>query len=127
MIYQKLSNKNFTNQDISDMDLSDYVEGMTIENSTFYHEDDATKNISLKDLFGAKLKNVTFINCNLDNIKIPGSATLINCSNRTIIKQVDDEDWVCDKTTKQPVEPVNVKAFLLSGKNTDPSKIKPKG
>ena len=64
------------------------------------------------DIFPDGTDNVTFINCNLDNIILPKNSTLINCSNRRIRSFKDvageksEDDRVLDEDNK-PIRKVN--------------------
>ena len=123
MIYEKLSNKNLTNINPANIDYSTKPANCEIVNSTFYQEIPNGSTPEYIDVFYGNVDGDTFKNCNLDNVKLPYGATIINCSNRLIQGQVDGYDWVLDPVTKQPVEPVNKKYFIINGMSIDPNDI----
>ena len=81
------SNKDFTGVilvDRLDMD------GQTIKGSCFSQEKPNTK------VFPENMSGVTFINCNLDNCKIPDGNAIIDCSQKKFMAQEDGFDWIID-------------------------------
>ena len=107
------SNKDFTNSILTKVkDLN----GQVIRGSCFGKEVPDTK------VFPADMRDVTFINCNLDNCLIPEGNTVIDCTTRRYKVQEDGEDWIIDKDLK-PIEPVNKKAWIKLGRSIDPASI----
>lgn len=92
------SQKNFTGRSV---DVSD---GATVYGSCFSQETPDA------EVFRSDMKNVTFINCNLDNVFIPDNNTIIGGSMRRFKAQNDLNDWLIDDTDK-PTLPLNHKAF----------------
>ena len=64
-----------------------------------------------------------FVNCNLDNVSVPKSATIVGGSNKVLRVQNDLQLWICDPKTLAPMKPVDEKSRLLAGINTDPAKL----
>lgn len=97
---------------------SELFNGKVVYASSFYHETPKTRP------FIGKLKDVTFVKCNLDNVlfDVQDKVTLIQCSCKNFSVQNDNEDWILDSELK-PIEPINKKMLELQGKNTDPMKI----
>lgn len=71
----------------------------------------------------AKLKDCTFIKCNLDNVHVPEGNVVIDCNQRRFKCQNDGEDWIIDTVEKKPVEPLNKKHFIKAGLSVDPKDI----
>jgi len=63
--------------------------------SCFAHE-----NAPDTEVFPSDIANVTFIRCNLDNVKIPAGATLEKCTNLRI-KVFDGVDCIVDAQDKK--------------------------
>lgn len=75
------------------------------------------------EIFNNKTKGATFIKCNLMNVVIPDGNTVIDCLTQQFREQNDREDWVIDKITKDPIEPINKKQFEQLGISIDPADI----
>lgn len=103
----------YTGQDLSGRDPSEFPD--TITGSNFAQE---TPNSNAFPSMTGK----TFIDCNLDNVTVPGGNVLINSPNRRIEKQNDQEDWICD-SGGNPLEPITKKAFIELGISIDPADI----
>jgi hypothetical protein len=73
-------------------------------------------------MFPEKMKGVKFYNCNLNNCLIPEGNEVIGGSQKRIIVQKDNEDWIVDESDK-PVEPINKKFFIKLGLSTAPKDI----
>lgn len=123
MIYEKLSNRNLTNVNPANIDYSEKPDDCEIVNTTFYQELPHGADICHIEIFYGNLDGARFVNCNLDNVKPPKNAELVNCSNRLISCQLDGFDWVLDPVTKLPAEPVDKKMFLACGWSIDPADI----
>ena len=91
MIY---SNKDFTGRNLSQ---ATDLDGQTIINSCFSQE------IPDTHVFPDGMKNVTFINCNLDNCFIPSGNIVQGGSQRRFKVQQDGFDWIVD-ANNNPVE-----------------------
>lgn len=97
----KYSGKNFHDQDLSDrVDLK----GITIFGSNFYSETPDIK------IFPDGMKDVKFVNCNLDNVVIPSGNIIQNCSTRRFKVQNDGNDWEVD-LNNSPIKPLNSWVF----------------
>lgn len=88
----KFSNRVFTNRLVKDH--YKLPNNIIIYGSSFYHEKPDTKT------FDDTLRGVTFINCNLDNIKVPMGNVLIDCSTKRFMAMDDGFDWEVDKDNK---------------------------
>lgn len=110
-----LSFKDFTHWEFHSR--PEYVfDGKVIYASIFLHE------VPDQHIFPEDMKNVTFVNCNLDNVFVPDGALVIGGSRRRFKVQNDKEDWIVDNLNN-PIEPVNVETFVTLGISTDPSDI----
>ena len=121
MINQLHSFKNYTNVSLKHLDASEFS-NTKIKNTCFYQELKEGET-DLKDIFPDGVTGLSFMCCNLDNVLIPKDTILEASQNRLIVKQLDEDDWVLDKTTKAVIEPANRKLFELQAKNIDPTKI----
>lgn len=93
-INEKYSYKDFLNVDLSELPAEEF-NNTTIIGSCFYQPGKKKAKI-----FPGKMDGVTFINCNLDNVKLPNGNTVgKGCSNRNI-ECLDGEDWVVDDDVK---------------------------
>lgn len=108
------SNKDFTGQDLSNRtDMS----GLTIENSCFSNEQPNAM------VFPDDMTGVTFVDCNLDNIFVPPGNSEVRGSHRYFQVQNDGEDWIVDKDTLEPIEPMNPRIFEMHGLSVNPKDI----
>lgn len=107
------SHKDFTGRKL--LNAKD-LNGITIFGSCFSHEIPGTK------VFPDDMKDVTFINCNLDNVYIPAGNQTIGCSQRKFKVQNDLMDWILDEDLK-PKEPIMKKEFEKLGISIDPKDI----
>lgn len=82
-----LSAQDFTGRKLTDH--SD-LDGKIIRGSNFSQSEPETI------VFPARMKGVTFIDCNLDNVLIPAGNTIIGGSRRRLKIQSDGEDWLLD-------------------------------
>lgn len=91
MINEKYSNKDYTNY-LKNNPLNDLTDanGTEIYNSCFYRE-----GYPFSDMSKMGLSNITFRDCNLDNVIVSDDCTMINCSNR-FIRANNGEDWLCN-------------------------------
>lgn len=112
----ELSNKPFNNYNFKELTHIFSLSGKTICNSSFYNEKLDS------DIFPSTMTGVTFIGCNLDNVKIPEGNNLIDCSTRRISEQNDGGLWVLDKLD-DPQYPVNKELYELLNISIDPKKI----
>ena len=75
-------------------------------------------------IFPPLMVGVDFERCNLDNVLVaPGNTVDARSQHRLIKVQNDLEDWEIDKTTKEPIEPLNKEEFIVLGISTDPKDI----
>jgi len=95
------SYKDFTGQSLK----GETIPPGEIIGSCFAQEGD-----DMYDIFPDNMDGVTLKKCNLDNVEIKGNNTVDSSSwNRNITIQNDLCDWICDKATKQPIEPIDKK------------------
>jgi hypothetical protein len=117
---EQYSFRDFTNQDLrSATDL----DGAVIKGSCFYQtcaEDFAGD--PLRHIFPGDMRDVSFVECNLDNVYIPPGNTIRQCSHRRIKRMNDGEYWFVGEDFK-PVEPIHEKRLKLLQANVDPKKI----
>ena len=74
-------------------------------------------------IFPSDVKNLEFVKCNLDNVKLPDSSIDSGGnSNRMIKLENDKEDWIID-VNGDPVEPVNKERFEQLGLSVKPEDI----
>ena len=110
----KYSKKDFTGKSLlSETDL----EGIVIYGSCFSQETPKTR------VFSDAVKNITFYNCNLDNVLLvkPGWIT-IGCSERMFKVQNDLRDWEIDIAGK-PLKVLNEKYWINEKFSVDPQDI----
>lgn len=81
----------YTNADMTGWDLSDHTDmnGLIIEGLCL-------SQCAPRNVLPASLTGVTFIDCNLDNVRIPSGNTRIRGSNRFYQVQDDGQDWEID-------------------------------
>ena len=93
------------------------MEGIIIYGSCFSHEIPDTK------IFPQGIKNITFINCNLDNVFIvkPDWIT-VNCTQKRFKVQADARDWEIDSNGK-PIKVIGEKDWVMQGYSVDPLDI----
>ena len=110
---EKYSWKDFTGQILTDRkDLNDKI----IFGSCFSQEIPDTK------VFPDDMKNVIFVNCNLDNVYIPAGNIVMGSTQRRFKVMNDWEDWIVDKDNK-PIEPIDKEKFIELGISVDPKDI----
>lgn len=100
MTNKTYSFKNLTNQSFRDLDPKDF-EGEII-GSNFYQENKPNSII-----FPDGIKT-TFIRCNLDNVSVPKDCVIDGGTNKQILVQNDNSDWILDDNGK-PIEPIDKK------------------
>ena len=77
----------------------------------------------MSDIFPNGMTNVTFAECNLDNVFVPPGNTVEESScNRQLKLQNDGEQWFLDAQLK-PKEPVEKEWFLEKGFSIDSKDI----
>lgn len=74
---------------------------------------------------GLDLATVEFVDCNLDNRLLPAGVQIVGGCHRRVELQTDGADWVCDWATGNPLEPLDVKAYLMAGLSIDPKDLPP--
>jgi len=116
----RYSFKDFTGQKFSAVDL----DGVVIVGSCFYQPCDPDhKGDPQVDVFPLTMRNVTFVQCNLDNVYIPpGNTVDSSCSHKRIKPQNDGEIWLLNEGL-HPVEPKRKRALKMLGENIDPRNI----
>jgi len=117
---KQYSFQDFTNQDFrSATDLN----GSVIIGSCFYQTcaSDFTGD-PLRHIFPGDMRDVAFVECNLDNVYIPVGNTMHKCSQRRIKRMNDGEYWFVDENLK-PTEPIHIKRLVLLNENVDSGKI----
>jgi len=97
VINEKYSFKDYTNQlkNNPGIDLTD-ANGTTIQGTNF-HQDA----FPFVDMAAMGLTNITFVDCDLDNIIVPESCTMKGCCNRYLRQKFNEETqeyeyWLCD-------------------------------
>jgi hypothetical protein len=132
MINTKYSYKDFTHKTFTEID-PDEFSNSEIVGSCFYQESaydadaaypGASNNRETKvDVFPNGINNVTFRNCNLDNVKIPGPPNeVINCSTMRLRIMNDLSDWELGSDFK-PTIPLDASLRTIAGVSSDPSDI----
>lgn len=66
--------------------------------------------------------NIRFVNCNLDNCKLPRGSSVVGGTARRFFVQNDLRDWEIDQQG-QPVRVLNEKSWALQGYSVDPRDI----
>ena len=129
MINNKYSFKDFMNKKFINVDSSEF-NNTEIKGTCFYQESKySISGLSAKpidpitDVFPLNMTGVTFIRCNLDNVKIPiGNTIGERCSNRKIRVQNDMSDWELD-TNSKPTKPLDETERIEKGVSIDPKDI----
>lgn len=103
---EKLSGRDFTNQDLRDRKDLDF-DGAVIYASIFCNETPDA------EIFRSAEK-ATFIRCNMDNVAIPKGATLIDCTQRRFMVQNDGNDWLLGEDGL-PEKPMDFKYYEKKG------------
>ena len=118
MLNEKYSYKQFDYYKLSfkDVDPSEF-NGTEIVGSCFYQPGSG-----MQDIFPSDLVDVTFIDCNLDNILVPFDCSVVRGSNQCIFVQNDLEDWICDEFNA-PIDPMNKEWRMAHGISVLPSEI----
>jgi hypothetical protein len=114
-INEKFSYKTFKRQSFLLNDVKDF-DGTDIIGASFYQDNPYT------EVFPANIKNVRFINCNLDNCKIPAGAEVIGGTNKHFRVMNDKEYWIVGPDLK-PIAPRDVSKFIASGVSVSPDGI----
>ena len=93
MINKNYSFKNFTNQNLKDVDVNE-LNNTEIYGSCFYQPNQPNS-----DIFPTGMIGVTFTRCNLDNVNVPVGNTVQGCCTNKRIKQrhLDKLDWIVDE------------------------------
>lgn len=118
----KYSFKDFSNQSFKTVSASEF-NGTCIKGSSFYQEAKFDDVIILKDIFPRGMKNVEFVRCNLDNVKVVANNIVGSRSvNRRIKVQNDFEDWILD-ANNNPKEPIGKELRIKRGISINPKDI----
>ena len=112
---EKYSHKDFSHKTFVDTKPEEWNDTEVV-NSCFYNETPNTK------VFPDGIKDVQFIDCNLDNVVVPETCTIEGGCHRLIQVQNDLEDWILDKDLK-PVEPLRKAQIQRLGLSVDPRDI----
>jgi len=92
------SYKNFAGHILTHLPASDFI-GITIRGSCFSHETpDAI-------VFPDGSKDMTFEDCNIDNVLLPPNSTVIRGCARRFKAQADGTDWIVD-AQNNPIGPL---------------------
>lgn len=111
------SHKDYTNQSLKSENVNGF-NNTEIHGSQFYQE-----GVVNADIFPDGMTGVTFINCDLNNVKVPAGNTIDpSCCNKRIQVKNDKEDWECD-SNGDPIEPTNKGEFIKFGLSIDPADI----
>ena len=117
---KKYSFQDFTNQHLR---TATDLDGTIIIGSCFYQVCSAAHaGDPLKHIFPEDMRDVFFVECNLDNVYIPPGNTLNQCSHRRIKRMNDGEYWFVGEDFK-PIEPIHKKRLELLQANVNPEKI----
>lgn len=128
------SNKNYMGLSLVDLDPDEFSD-TTIVGTCFAQEAEYNANASHNgsnghvdtriDVFPPGTHNVTFLRCNLDNVRVTGQPSTVGegSTNRKIRVMNDAEDWELNENNNKPVRPVNVKSFEKYGLSIDPADI----
>lgn len=135
---QALSGNEFSGGDFTVGDLKDRnLNGLVVYNATFSRQELDS------DIFPSDMKGVIFLCSRLDNVIIPkgteeepnrvfntvgegANATFWTpCGSRKMClkPENDNEDWICDPATKNPLEPLNKKMYEELGLSQDPKDL----
>ena len=93
--------KDFTGRNLTTMVITPQI----IERSCFSQERPDT------EIFPSDMGGVTFINCNLDNVKVPEGNIVIDCSTRRFAPQSDGNDWEVDELNN-PIQSLNAQFYF---------------
>lgn len=114
-INEKYSHRSWKRQSFTGKDPKEFNDS-EIVNAGF------SQNEPFTDVFPALIKGVKFINCNLDNCKIPTGATVEGGTNKHFKVQADGEHWFVDASLK-PIAPAKPRHFDDQGLSKDPADI----
>jgi hypothetical protein len=120
-VNEKYSYKDFIGKTFLDVDPSEF-NNTEIIGSCFYQESSYGTINPMKDVFPVGMTGVTFIKCNLDNVRIPIGNTVVGGTNKRILVQNDREDWILDENNK-PIEPMDKERRLAVGLSINPKDI----
>lgn len=115
MINNDYSHKDFTGVSLRTRSVSGF-DGSEIVGTCFSQQKPNTK------VFPDGITGVIFRGCNLDNVFIPRGNTIENSPNRNIVMQMDNMNWIVDKTGK-PIEPAAKKLMLKKGMSINPKDL----
>lgn len=93
---ESYSFRDFTNRSLLDRPASDFS-GTTIRKSSFSQDKPDTQ------VFPAGSENITFEDCNTDNVLLPPGSTVVRGCHRRWLAQPDGFDWIVDENNT-PVE-----------------------
>jgi hypothetical protein len=111
-ISDEWSRRDFTMQSLHEAEIRPCI----IYQSCFAQEKPDT------EVFPPDMLGVTFINCNLDNVKLPVFNEVIGGSQRRISIQNDLRDWEVDEDG-QPIKVLNEKEWAAKDLSIDPRDI----
>ena len=132
-INKKYSHKAFTGQTFVDEPSDDFsnseIKGSCFAQEVAYssdaaHNDSPNHRDTEQVIFPRGMSNVTFTNCNLDNVFVPGPPVRIQGGSHRKIRVMNDlADWILDDVTNKPVEPMGKELLLRDGLSVDPADI----
>jgi len=115
----KYSFMDFTNQSLIN---ADDISNSVIIGSCFSQSVGLDDEVPVK-VFPSKMREVLFVECNLDNVEIPlGNMVAKSCSTNLIQPQNDGLDWLLDKD-KKPKVFRDQKYLGVKRHNMNPSRI----
>lgn len=124
---EDLSKKDFTNIDLSGRDVSEFNNTEIVGScfAQFFDVGDVVPGTGGKSIFPAGMTGVTFTRCNLDNVHVPAGNTVGDgCTNKTIQRKNDLEDWVLKKNGSwEALLPNDATGFSEFGLSADPNDI----
>jgi len=113
--------QDFTDRNFLDLPPEEFS-GKIISGSCFYQQYTPDGKEPPFEIFPPTVKDVTFVRCNLDNVKLPEGTKIIECTNKIIKVQKDLDDWICNEEGN-PIEPLNKELRIKAGISISPDSI----
>ena len=113
--------QDFTDRNFLDLPPEEFS-GKIISGSCFYQQYTPDGKEPPFEIFPPTVKDVTFVRCNLDNVKLPEGTKIIECTNKIIKVQNDWDDWICDDNGN-PIEPLNKEQRIKARISISPDSI----
>jgi len=119
MTNKTYSFKNFMDQDLRGHDPKGFAGEIV---GTCFAQQERPGELPPYDVFPAGVTGVTFVRCNLDNVRVPDGCTVEKGTNKVIRVMNDLDDWRCNEKG-EPIEPMNKAERLRVGISCDPKDI----